>query len=322
MGRCSLMIAALLTLAWGAGAAAETWPDRPIKMLLSQPAGSGPDTVARLLGDRIGRNLGQSIVIDNKPGGQNVIGAVAAARAAPDGYTFYLGTLAALISNVYLFKDLPYDPRKDFVPVGMIGTVPFAILVPAASPITSLDDLVARAKAAPGKLALANEGPKTFGGMMARLFNNRAGIETNLVAFSSQAAAVNDTVAGQTDSLLSDMPSTAAFVAAGKLRPLAVTSATRQPTLPAVPALAERLPGFAYVGWLAMVAPTGTAPAIVERFNHALDAALRDPEIAARLRAIGPDTEGAGTQAALGTFLADEHRRWATLTQEIGILPE
>jgi tripartite-type tricarboxylate transporter receptor subunit TctC len=278
--------------------------------------------VARILGDRIARGLGQPVVIDDRPGGQNAIGATAAARAPADGYTFYLGTLAALITNVYLFKELSYDPRKDFAPVGMIGIVPFALAVPAASPIASLDDFIARAKAAPGKLVLANEGPKTFGGMMARLFDHRAGIETNLVAFSSAAAAVNDTVAGQTDSLLSDVPSTAALVAAGKLRPLAVTSAARVPTLPAVPTLAERLPGFAYVGWLAVVAPTGTAADIVARFNRALDDALRDPEIAARLRAIGPVTEGAGTPAALATFLADEHTRWATLTKEIGVLPE
>ncbi len=320
--RSMVTIAALVALATASTAAAQSWPERPIKLILSQPAGSGPDTVARLLGDHMTRALGQSIVIDNRPGGQNIIGATAAARSAPDGYSFYLATLAALITNVYLFKEMSYDPRKDFAPVGMIGVVPFALVVPAASPIASLDDFIARAKAAPGKLALANEGPKTFGGMMARLFNHRAGIETNLVAFSSAATAVNDTVAGQTDAVLTDVPSTASLVAAGKLRPLAVTSAARVPTLPAVPALAERVPGFAYVGWLAIVAPTGTPGDIVERFNRALDGALRDPDIAARLRAIGPVTEGAGTPAALAGFLADEHTRWATLTKEIGLLPE
>ncbi|HUA53518.1 MAG TPA: tripartite tricarboxylate transporter substrate binding protein [Candidatus Sulfotelmatobacter sp.] len=322
MGRRSIMMAALMALALVPTASAQSWPERPIKLILSQPAGSGPDAVARILGNHIAAGLGQQIVIDNRPGGQNIIGATAAAHAPPDGYTFYFGTLAALTSNVYLFKTLTYDPRKDFAPVGMVGTVPFALVVPAASPIASLDDFFARAKAAPGKLVLANEGPKTFGGMLARLLDRRAGIETNLVAFSSAATAVNDTVANQTDSLLSDVPSTAALIAAGKLRPLAVTSATRVPTLPQVPALAERLPGFAYVGWLAIVAPTGTDAAIVARFNHALDAALRDPEIAARLRAIGPVTEGAGTPAALASFLAAEDKRWATLTTEIGVLPE
>jgi len=322
MRRSSGLTAALFALLLTFNGQAQAWPDRPIKLLLSQPAGSGPDAVARLLGDRIARGIGQPIVIDNRPGGQNTIGAAAAARAPADGYTFYLATLAALITNVYMFKDLPYDPGKDFVPVGMVGIVPFGLVVPAASPIGALDDFIARAKAAPGKLALANEGPKTFGGMIARLLNNRAGIDTNLVAFSSAATAVTDTVAGQTDAGLTDVPSTAALVAAGKLRMLAVTSANRVPTLPTVPALAERLPGFAYVGWLAIVAPTGTPSDMVDRFNRALDTALRDPEIAGRLRAIGPVTDGAGTPAALAGFLADEQVRWASLTREIGLLPE
>jgi tripartite-type tricarboxylate transporter receptor subunit TctC len=322
MNRRALVLAALLALAAPPPGQAQTWPDRPIKLLLSQPAGSGPDSIARLLADHMARTLGRPIVIDNRPGGQNIIGATAAARAPADGYTFYFGTSAALVSNVYLFKSLSYDPQKDFVPVGMIGIVPFTLVVPAASPIASLDDFIARAKAAPGKLALANEGPKTFGGMMARLLNARAGIEANLVAFSSAAAAINDTVAGQTDAGFSDVPLAAPLIAGGKLRPLAVTSAEPVPTLPDVPTLAQRLTGFAYVGWLAIVAPTGTPGDIVERFNRALDAALRDADIDTRLRALGPVTTGAGTPAALAAFMADEHRRWAELTREIGLLPE
>jgi tripartite-type tricarboxylate transporter receptor subunit TctC len=320
MTRRSVMIAAVLAVL--ALPAQAQWPDRPIKLLLSQPAGSGPDSVARLLADHMTRTLHTPIVIDNRPGGQNIIGATAAARAPADGYNFYLGTLAALVSNVYLFKTMSYDPRKDFAPVGMIGTVPFGLVVPATSPIASFDDFVARAKAEPGKLTVANEGPKTFGGMLGRLLNARAGIDTNLVAFSSAAAAVNDAVAGQTDTVLSDVPSTAALVAAGKLRPLAVSSAARVPTLPQVPAIAERLPGFAFVGWLAIVAPTGTPPEPLARFNLALDSALLDAELSAKLRAIGPVTAGAGTPAALAAFLADEHTRWATLAHEIGVLPE
>jgi tripartite-type tricarboxylate transporter receptor subunit TctC len=322
MNRRAFVIAALVAVAAAGPAQSQTWPDRPIKLVLSQPAGSGPDNVARILGDHLTRRLGRPIVIDNRPGGQNIIGATAAARAPADGYNFYLGTLASLITNTLLFKTLSYDAEKDFVPVGMIGTVPFALVVPAASPITSIEDFIARAKAAPGKLSLANEGPKTFGGMLAHLLNTRARIEANLVSFSSVSAAVNDTVAAQTDAVIGDVPSTASLVAAGKLRPLAVTSSNRLPSLPAVPALRELLPGFEYVGWLAIVAPAGTPPAVVQRFNQEMDTILRDPEITARLRAIGPVTEGAGTPEALAAFLAAERRRWAKLTQEIGLPPE
>ena len=126
------------------------WPDKPIKFILSQPPGSGPDNVARLLSDRLVKALGQAIVIDNKPGGQNVIGAQAAARSAPDGYSFYFATTAALVTNKHLFKTLPYDSQKDFVPVSFVANSPFAVLVKAESPIQSIQDLISRSKAAPG----------------------------------------------------------------------------------------------------------------------------------------------------------------------------
>src|SRR5512140_3374239 len=175
MQRKTFLTALLATLAISAAwAQGPGWPERPVKMVLSQPAGSGPDAVARLIGDRLARLWGQAVVIDNKPGGQNVIGAQAAARSAPDGYTFYFATTAALVTNAYLFKTLPYDPQKDFVRVGFVGKSPVALLVRAESPIKSLDDLIAKAKAEPGKWTLANEGPKTFSGMIGRLFAARA----------------------------------------------------------------------------------------------------------------------------------------------------
>ncbi len=137
---------------------AQAWPDKPVNWVLSQPPGSGPDVVARLLADRLTKRWGQAVVIDNKPGGQNVVGAQATARAAADGFTFYLATTAALVTNPLLFKTLPYDPAKDFVPVAFIARSPFAVLVRADSPVMSIDDLVARAKAAPGTFTLGNEG--------------------------------------------------------------------------------------------------------------------------------------------------------------------
>ncbi len=151
--RRTLLQAGLLSATLPA-AQAQSWPDKPIKFVLSQPPGSGPDNVARMLGERLARTLGQPIVIDNKPGGQNVIGAQAAARSPADGYTFYFATTAALVTNPLLFKTLPYDPAKDFVPVAFVARSPFAVLVKAESPIQSIDDLVARSKASPGRLTL------------------------------------------------------------------------------------------------------------------------------------------------------------------------
>lgn len=301
---------------------AQAWPDKPIKLVLSQPSGSGPDSMARMIADPLGRKWGQGIVIENRPGGQNAIGAQAAARAPADGHTFYFATAAALVTNAYLFKNLPYDPRKDFVPVGMIGKVPFSLCVNANSQLKTLQELIAYAKANPGRLTVANEGPKTFSGMMTRLLSAQLGIEVNSVPYVSVGAAVTDTVGGQTEAIISDVPAAAQMVKAGRLRPLAVTTAKRVAGWESVPAIAEVLPGFDYAGWVGIVAPVGTPAAAIQRFNRDLDAVLVDKDMAARLLAIGPITEGAGSPEQMGAFLQAEHTRWATLTRDIGILPE
>ena len=314
--------AALLLGAFVSVASAQNWPDRPVKLLLSQPAGSGPDTVARILAERLGKVWNQSVVVDNRPGGQNVVGAAAAARSVPDGYTFYFATTAALVTNVYLLKDMPYDPRKDFTPVAFIGKSPFAILVRADSPIKSIEDLVAKAKAEPGKWTLANEGPKTFGGMIARLFAARTKTDLNLVPYVNVGNALQNTLGGHSDVLVADIAATAETVKQGQLRMLAVTSAQPVPGFDSVPLLASTLPGFDMVGWFAIVAPAGTPQPVIQRFVRDLDGVLRDKEVAERIHAVGPMTEGAGTPEQLAAFLKSEHARWAVIAQEIGVLPE
>ena len=204
----ALLGAALLAPGIALAQSTAGWPDKPVKWVLSQPPGSGPDNIARMLGEQLTRSLGQPIVIDNKPGGQNVIGAQAAARAAPDGYTFYFATTAALVTNAYLFKSMPYDPQKDFVPVAFIGKSPFALLVKAESPIMSIQDLIARSKAAPDTVSIGNEGPRSFGGIIARLVNARSGARANLVAYSNVGVAVQNVIGGQTDAVVADVAST------------------------------------------------------------------------------------------------------------------
>jgi tripartite-type tricarboxylate transporter receptor subunit TctC len=318
----TIVAAILLTASITCGVSAQTWPDKPVRLVLSQPPGSGPDNVGRILSDSLTRQLGQTVLVENKPGGQNAIGAQSAARSPADGYTLYLATTAALVTNAYLFKTLPYDPRKDFAPIGFIGKSPFAILVEASSPVTSIQDLIARAKAKPGEVSIANEGPKTFSGMIARLLNARAKIETNLVPYVSVSAAVQDTLGGRVTALVADVASTAQFVKQGRLRMLAVTSPKRIEGWEQVPALAETLPGFDMVGWMALVAPAGTPDPIIQRVNRELDKALLDKEVATKIHNIGPLSEGAGTPAQLAEFLAAEHQRWGQITNEIGVLPE
>jgi tripartite-type tricarboxylate transporter receptor subunit TctC len=297
------------------------WPDKPVKWILSQPPGSGPDNVARLLGDKLTARLGQAIVIDNKPGGQNVIGAQAAARSAPDGYTFYFATTAALVTNSFLFKTMPYDPVKDFVPVAFVATSPFAVLVRADSPITSMQDLIARSKAAPGKVALANEGPRTFGGIIARLINARAAMQANLVAYASVSVSITDLLGGHSDAAVADLASTAQLVKQGKLRLLAVTSPKRLAGWEQTPALGEMLPGFEMVGWFGVVAPAGTPKDVIARMSREVTTLLGEKEIAERILTVGPIVEP-GWPDKFAAFLNDERMRWGQVAKEIGLLPE
>ena len=321
-----LLFAALCLLTWCITAVGQAqtqaWPDKPIKFILSQPPGSGPDNVARILGERLARSLGQAIVIENRPGGQNVIGAQAAARSAPDGYTFYFATTAALVTNSYLFKTMSYDPLKDFVPVAFVAKSPFAVLVKADSPITSMQDLIARSKAKPGTLSVANEGPRTFGGIIARVINARSQAQVNLVPYANVGIAVQDVIGGHADAVVADLASTAQLVRQGRLRLLAVTAAKPVTGWEQVPALAELLPGFEMIGWFGLVSPTGVPQALIARVNDELNKLLAEREIAEKILSIGPMVEPGGTPTQFAAFLRDEHQRWSQVAKEIGLLPE
>ena len=298
------------------------WPDKPVKWVLSQPPGSGPDNVARILSDQLARTWAQPVVIDNRPGGQNTIGAQAAARATPDGYTFYFATTAALTTNPLLFKQLPYDPAKDFVPVAFIARSPFALLVDANSPIRSVDELIARAKASGGKFAIGNEGPRTFSGMIARLFNARSGAGANLVPYANVGVGTQNLMGGHVEAMVADLASTAALAKQGKLRVLATTAAKRVAGWEDVPALSEKLGNFDMVGWFAVVAPTGTPAEAVARANRDINALLSDKDTAARIATIGPIADGSLSVDEVRRFLANESARWSDIAKEIGVLPE
>ena len=301
---------------------AQAWPDKPVRFVLSQPPGSGPDNVARVIGERLGAAWGQPVVIDNKPGGQNTIGAQAAARSAADGSTFYFATTAALVTNAYLFKSLPYDPQKDFAPVAFVARSPFGLLVQADSPLRSLQAFVDKVKAEPGRFTLGNEGPRTFSGMISRVMAARLKIEPNQVPYASIAVATQNLLGGQVEAIVADLASTAGLVRSGKLRLLAVSSAQRVTGFEQVPTIAESLPGFDMVGWFAIVAPTGTPAAVVQRVNRDVNAVLADKGVAERIATIGPIVDASMGVEQVAAFLRSEHQNWAAATKEIGLLPE
>jgi len=321
----NLRIALLLLaapLACAGPAAAQDWPARPVKFILSQPPGTSPDITARFLGDRLSRLLGQPVVVENRPGGQNVIGAQAAAKSPADGYTYFFATTAAIVANPLTFKALPYDPAREFVPVAMIAKSPMVIAVNPAVGARTLAELVALDKAQPGKLAAANEGAKTFGGMMSQMLNKTAGIGLLQVPYTGVAPAIQDTIAGRTQVVLVSSAALLPFLKRGDLRPLAVSAGKRVRGLDDVPTLSETYPGFEYVGWFALVAPTGSPAAALQRVNRDMDRVLNDPEIAQRLFDLGLVNEGAGTAESLSEFLRAERERWAKLIKEIGLQPE
>jgi tripartite-type tricarboxylate transporter receptor subunit TctC len=303
-------------------ALAQEWPARPVKFIVSQAPGTSPDITARYLADRLSKLWNQQVVIENRPGGQNVPGAQAAARSAPDGYNFFYATTAAIVSNPVTFKALPYDPAKDFVPVAMIAKSPMVVAVNPTVPAKTLAELVAYDKAQPGKLAAANEGAKTFSGMMSQLLNKSAGIQLLQVPYNGVSPAIQDTIAGRTQVVLVSSAALLPFLKRGDLRPLAVSAGKRVRGLEDVPTLAETYPGFEYVGWFALLAPTGTPPAVIQRVNRDMDRVLTDPEVAQRLFDLGLVNEGAGTSESLNEFLRAERERWAKLVKEIGLQPE
>ena len=298
------------------------WPQRPVKFILSQPAGSGPDILARYVADQLARGWGQAIVVDNKPGGQNVIGAVAAARSAPDGYTFYYATTAAMVTNSFTFKTLPYDPAKDFAPVRLVGRSPFVIACASNFAAKDLAGALAMAKAQPGTVAIATEGPKTFSGMLADSVAAMAGVKLNHVPYTKAPDALQDVLGGRVQLVCLPDAALTSYLQGGQMRALAVSTARRVPTLPNVPSLSETFAGFDYAGWNGIFAPAGTPADIVARVNRDLDALMQQGEVVQRMQVLGSQVEARQTVPEFEAFMRAERERWARLVKQLDIQPE
>ena len=303
-------------------ASAQTWPDRPIKFISSQAAGSGTDIIGRIVADQLSSRVGQPVVYENRPGGGNVIGTQAAARATPDGYTYFFATAAALVVDPYTFKSLPYDPIKDFTVISRIAEVTFMILAHPDVPAKNLNELIAYAKANPDKLAVATDGARRFSGMVAAWLNKLAGTSISYVPYTQMTQGIQDALTGRVQLAIVAVPAAKGHVAAGKLKALAVTSLNRLPEFPDVQAVAETFPGFDFAGWFALAAPTGVPPAILERVHKEVNAALQDPEVSGKLKNISFVPYGGGTMKQTQDYIDGQHKAWATLVKEIGLQPE
>ncbi len=324
MQRRDFTRAALLFPVAGALQAQTTpaWPQRPVKFILSQPAGAGPDILARYVADQLGKIWPQPVVIENRPGGQNVIGAQAAARSPADGYTYYYATTAAMVTNAFTFKALPYDPVKDFVPVRLVGRSPFVIAAASGFAAKDLAEVFAKAKAAPGSITIATEGPKTFSGMLADSVAQMAGVKFNHVPYTKATDAMQDVIGGRVQLVCLPDAALTAYIKAGQVRALAISTAQRQADLANVPTLAETFPGFEYTGWNGVFAPAGTPADIVARMNRDLEVVLKQPEVTQRLLALGSLAEQKMSVPEFEAFLRAERERWAQVVKALGIKAE
>jgi len=318
----SAVLAAFLLAAGSGFATAQDWPTRPIKFIVSSAAGGAPDILCRIITDRLSRHLGQQIIVENRPGGANSIGAQAAARSAPDGYTFFFASAAALVTNPYTFKSLPYNPASDFIPVAKIAEGPFVFLAHPSVAANTIGELIALEKADPGKLTFATDGKRSFAGMLVAWFNKLAGIDIMQVPYVAMPQAAQDALAGRVQLIVLALPIASSFISSGRLRPLAVSTATRAKGYETIPSVSETVPGLDFFGWFALVAPAGTPAAIVQRVNREMDNALKDPDVAGRFQKLGFYTKGADTPEATGAYIRSQFETWATIIKDIGLKPE
>jgi tripartite-type tricarboxylate transporter receptor subunit TctC len=303
------------TLAWS-----ETYPVRPVHMVVGFAAGGGADIMARLIGQGLTERLGQQIVVDNRPGAGTNIATEVVAKAAPDGYTLLLANSPNAI-NTTLYDNLSFDFTRDIVPVASIGRVPLVMVVNPALPAKTVPEFIAYAKANPGKVNMGSGGNGAPDHMSGELFKAMAGVGILHVPYRGVAPAIADLLGGQVQVIFGTMPAVIALVKSGKLRALAVTTAARSDQLPDVPAIGEFVPGYEASQWYGIGAPKGTPAESIGRLNRETNAVLADPKMQARLAELGASVLP-GSPADFGKLLADETAKWAKVVKLSGVKPD
>ena len=303
-----------------APARSQAWPTRPVRIVVGYAPGGVNDLLARLVGPFLAEKLGQAFPVENRPGAASNIATEAVARAAPDGYTLLLVGSANAI-NATLYDKLSFDFAKDIVPVASLCSVPIALLVNPSVPAKTLPELIAYAKANPGKLSMASPGNGSPQHLAGELFKMMAGIDMVHIPYRGGGPAMTDLLSGQVQVSFGSVASSMQYIRSGQLRALGVTTTKRLDVLPDVQAIAEILPGYFAVGWYGLGAPTGTPAKVINRLNAAANAAIADPKIAARLAELGA-TPLPGTPAEFGKLMVEETERWAKVVKFSGAKPD
>ena len=306
-----------------AAAGAQTWPSRAVKLIVPTGPGAATDVMARLLADGITRGLGQAVVVENMAGASGILAHQAVARAEPDGHTLLFTNTSGMAINLISFKQLPYDPMRDFRAVAMVCSLgPQMLSVNADLPVHTVPELFAYAKANRGKLSIAFDTTAGAAAFAAKLLNRRAELGLVEVPYRSAPQMTQDIASGVNQVMISSIAAANAVVQAGKVRRLAVTSATRFPGLPQIPSVSEFVPGLVMNGWFAVVAPAATPASVVARLNREIAEYLKGPDIQQRLLGFGLATEGAGTPDSTGEFIRREQEQWRALAKELDIQPQ
>ena len=309
-------LALLLALNLGVPAAsAQAWPSKPIRWVVPSTPGDGSDVMGRLIAEKIGRELGQTVVIDNKPGAGGVLGSEFVAKSAADGYTMIVGNAGSHGINAAIYTKLNYDVVKDFVPVALICTAPNVMVVSPGTKAVNVAEFVAFARANAGKVNYASGGIGSSSHLSGELFKSLAGVEMTHIPYKGASPAVTAVLADEVNVMIGNLPPWSAHIKAGKVQALAVTTAKRHASLPDVPALAETLPGFETVAWFGVLAPAGTPKAVVERVNAVINQALELADVKARLATLGCDPAGTTPEAFAGRVNGDV-TRWKKLATE------
>lgn len=308
----ALALACVAPFAWG-----QAYPSKPIRLIVPFPPAGGTDIYARVVANKLSEANKWVVVIDNKPGAGGNIGVEAATKSPPDGYTMVVGQTSNLAIAPTLYPKLPYDPLKDLVPVVLLGTGPVAIVVRADSPYKTLKDLLDAARKKPGSVTYATPGNGTVSHLTGVRLQKVAGVKLEHIPYKGSSGAIPDLLNGSVDAYLATVPSVQSQLAAGSMRAIAVTSLQRSQILPNVPAVAETYPGFDAVTWFGVLMPAGTPAPVVARMNEAINAALKSPDVRAKIAADGGDVLG-GSAEDFAKVLRSDVATWGAVVRESG----
>ena len=318
-----LALAAAGTLALGGAAHAQSWPAKPVRLVVPFPAGGATDVISRALGQRLAAELGQTFVIDNKPGAASAIGAELVARAAPDGYTLLMATSSSLVNNRFLYKKLSYDP-DGFELISLVCVTPLVLVANKELPGDNLASIVQYAKANPGKVNYASYGAGTISHLATALIALRSGVEMSHIPYKGASEALPALMGGHVSLYTDTIVSSVGLIKDGRIKPIGVTTARRTSILPNVPTIAEQgLPGFDMVPWYGVVAPRGTPPEVVDRLRGAMTRVMQSPEFVRELAQVGAELPGEGSgPAEFAALMKGEIQKTARLMKDAGIVPQ